>query len=49
MARERKHSGGHSSHNGLERLSHGCKCRSCNSVDGTFALCRPWCGANKDS
>lgn len=49
MAREQKHSGGHSSHNALEHLSHGYKCQSCNSVDGTCALCHQWFGVNKDS
>lgn len=49
MARVQKHSGGHSSHNALEHLSHGYKCQSCNSVDDTCALCHQWSGVNKDS
>lgn len=49
MARERKHSVVHSSHNALEHPSRGYKCQSCSSGDGTCALCHQLSGVDKDS
>lgn len=49
MAHERMHSEGHSSRSAHERLSHGYTCLSCNSEDGTCALCHQWSDVSMDN
>lgn len=49
VAHERMHSEGHSSRSAHERLSHGYTCLSCNSEDGTCALCHQWSDVSMDN